>query len=338
MINLTAEYDPYFSGLIDTDGSIVFNFNSNRIECNLEFKYNEYSSKLCLDNVIPNYKPYVLCRNKTAISGSSIKFKSITFKFQTVKGAKWIGTSLKCLQLSNSGYTLKLLVLSDDLKIVHGWSNFLCIVIIQNIFEREMRYCGSKSIIVIENGYKFAVIVKEQWVDGSWQEKSSASAAWRFYYSTIKTSQILFLFKVYSNGFLKKLSSQSPKWSLAWLVSLVSLTHLGSQALQGARVLSGKLNFCRYYSNAVHLYQTRFFSTFTIVKLNKSYASVLIKEQNNIKKNENQNTPLDPMWITGFVKVKVPLRLILLKIPKERQDGWLGWNFRSVSTVEINLF
>lgn len=39
-----------------------------------------------LDNVIPNYKPYVLCRNKTAISGSSIKFKSITFKFQTVKG------------------------------------------------------------------------------------------------------------------------------------------------------------------------------------------------------------------------------------------------------------
>ena len=86
MINLAAEYDPYFSGLIDTDGSIVFNFNSNRIECNVEFKYNEYSSKLCLDNVIPNYKPYVLCRNKTAISGSSIKFQSIAFKFQTVKG------------------------------------------------------------------------------------------------------------------------------------------------------------------------------------------------------------------------------------------------------------
>lgn len=28
-------YDPYFSGLIDTDGSIVFNYPSNRIECNL---------------------------------------------------------------------------------------------------------------------------------------------------------------------------------------------------------------------------------------------------------------------------------------------------------------
>jgi hypothetical protein len=25
--------DPYFAGLIDTDGSIVFNYPSNRIEC-----------------------------------------------------------------------------------------------------------------------------------------------------------------------------------------------------------------------------------------------------------------------------------------------------------------
>lgn len=331
-------YDPYFSGLIDTDGSIVFNFNSNRIECNLEFKYNEYSSKLCLDNVIPNYKPYVLCRNKTAISGSYIKFQSIAFKFQTVKGAKWIGTSLKCLQLSNSGYTLKLLVLSDDRKIVYVLTNYLCIVIIQNILEIKMRYCGSKSIIAIENGYKLAVIVKEQRVDGSWQEKTSAPTVWRFSYSTIKTPRIFFLFKVYSNGFWNKLSSQSPKWSFAWLVSLVSLTHLGSQALQGARVLYCKLNFRRSYFNAVHLYQTRFFSTFTTIKLNKSSASVIIKEQNNIKKNENQNTQLDPMWITGFAKVKVPLQLIFLKTPKERQDDWLGRNFRSVSTVQINLF
>ena len=30
--------DPYFSGLIDTDGSIVFNYTSNRIECSLELK------------------------------------------------------------------------------------------------------------------------------------------------------------------------------------------------------------------------------------------------------------------------------------------------------------
>ena len=77
-------FDPYFSGLIDTDGSIVFNFSNNRIECNLEFKYNSYSSKLNLDNVIPNYKPYILLRTHTS-NKTSQNFKSIAFKFQTVE-------------------------------------------------------------------------------------------------------------------------------------------------------------------------------------------------------------------------------------------------------------
>lgn len=77
-------YDPYFSGLIDTDGSIVFNFTGNRIECHLELKYNEYSSKLNFDNVIPNYKPYKILRVKS--NQTLPKFQSIAFKFQTVKG------------------------------------------------------------------------------------------------------------------------------------------------------------------------------------------------------------------------------------------------------------
>ncbi|ODV57798.1 uncharacterized protein ASCRUDRAFT_10752 [Ascoidea rubescens DSM 1968] len=71
--------DPYFAGLIDTDGSIVFNYSGNRIECNLEFKLNEYTSKLNLDNVIPHYKPAISIRNKQ-------NYKSISFKFQTVNG------------------------------------------------------------------------------------------------------------------------------------------------------------------------------------------------------------------------------------------------------------
>lgn len=71
--------DPYFSGLIDTDGSIVFNYSSNRIECNLELKLNEYSSKLVLDNVIPNYTPSIYIRKHK-------QYSSIAFKYQTVKG------------------------------------------------------------------------------------------------------------------------------------------------------------------------------------------------------------------------------------------------------------
>jgi hypothetical protein len=50
----------YFLGLIDTEGSIIFNFSANRIECNLEFKDTKYARKLNFDNRIPYCKPYVL--------------------------------------------------------------------------------------------------------------------------------------------------------------------------------------------------------------------------------------------------------------------------------------
>ena len=75
--------DPYFSGLIDTDGSIVFNYLGNRIECNLEFQYNEYTSKLNFNNVISNCKPFVIKRSKYSNKSSSI-FISVAFKFQNV--------------------------------------------------------------------------------------------------------------------------------------------------------------------------------------------------------------------------------------------------------------
>src|SRR5438552_94241 len=71
-----SENDPYLAGLVDTDGTIVYNYAGNRIECNLEFEYNKYTSKLNLDNVIPYYKPSVAFRES---------HKSITFKYQTVK-------------------------------------------------------------------------------------------------------------------------------------------------------------------------------------------------------------------------------------------------------------
>lgn len=80
-------FDPYFSGLIDSDGSIVFNFPSNRIECyfNLELQYNNYTKKLNFDKVIPSYKPNIYLRKKRNQSPDKI-FYSIAFKYQTVKG------------------------------------------------------------------------------------------------------------------------------------------------------------------------------------------------------------------------------------------------------------
>jgi len=77
-------YDPYFSGLVDTDGSIVFNYAGNRIECNLEFQFNEYTSKLNFDNTILNSKPAIFKRKKSSRSGGPKDFTSIAFKFQNV--------------------------------------------------------------------------------------------------------------------------------------------------------------------------------------------------------------------------------------------------------------
>lgn len=82
-------YDSYFSGLIDTDGTIVYNYTGNRIECNLEFKYNEYTKNLNFDNVIPNYKPYVLLRKHKSLDNLKT-YKSICFKFQTVNGMVYL--------------------------------------------------------------------------------------------------------------------------------------------------------------------------------------------------------------------------------------------------------
>lgn len=83
-------YDPYFAGLVDTDGSIVFNYAGNRIECNLEFQFNEYSSKLNFDNTLLNSKPAILNRKKSSKSGGPKDFLSIAFKFQNVNNMLFI--------------------------------------------------------------------------------------------------------------------------------------------------------------------------------------------------------------------------------------------------------
>lgn len=85
-----ALYDPYFSGLVDTDGSIVFNYSGNRIKCNLEFKYNEFSSKLNFNNTIPYCKPFIIKRSKSSNTQDYKNFLSIAFKFKNVNSMLFI--------------------------------------------------------------------------------------------------------------------------------------------------------------------------------------------------------------------------------------------------------
>ena len=70
--------DPYLAGLVDSKGSILFNYSANRIECSLEFQRNEYTTKLNFDETIFNIKPYI-----KPIKPKNLKdAKFITFKFQ----------------------------------------------------------------------------------------------------------------------------------------------------------------------------------------------------------------------------------------------------------------
>lgn len=73
----------YLAGLIDTDGSIVYNYRSNIIDVSLEFQQNEYTTMLDLAQVIPETTLSVIKlikRNKTA----GKIFYSIRFVYQTI--------------------------------------------------------------------------------------------------------------------------------------------------------------------------------------------------------------------------------------------------------------
>lgn len=106
----------------------------------------------------------------------------------------WFGKSSMWDQLSNSGDFLKILIPNYIRKYVSGPSNHWCKVISQNIIERARDYRGSKSVVmrlvlfILSSGYS---TVKEQRVDGSLYKN-------------------ILVYKVYSNGFRKKLSSQNP--------------------------------------------------------------------------------------------------------------------------------
>ncbi len=74
----------YLYGLIDTDGTVVFNYHSNRVELHLELKQTIYSEKLDLTCAIPGASVRVLPlikRNQTRHKN----FYSIRYSFDTVE-------------------------------------------------------------------------------------------------------------------------------------------------------------------------------------------------------------------------------------------------------------
>lgn len=73
--------DPYFAGLVDSDGTILFNYPGNRIECVLELKLNEFSKKLNLNFVVPNYSPSVYYVRRGAIKFTYQRVNQMIFLY-----------------------------------------------------------------------------------------------------------------------------------------------------------------------------------------------------------------------------------------------------------------
>lgn len=74
----------YLYGLIDTDGTVVFNYPANRIELILELKKTIYSTALDLTDAIPGATVRVLPRVKRNQTKGKI-FYSVRFSFDTVE-------------------------------------------------------------------------------------------------------------------------------------------------------------------------------------------------------------------------------------------------------------
>lgn len=83
------------------------------------------------------------------------------------ESAKWFGKSFVCLQLSNSGDILKLIIPNYSFSTIFNWSNFWCKVKNYKINENEMGNHGTKSKFT-ELTTVNKLIVKEQRVYGSW--------------------------------------------------------------------------------------------------------------------------------------------------------------------------
>ena len=182
-------------------------------------------------------------------------------------GALWSGKSpLKCLQLSNSGNILKLLVPNDGLKAICGWEttyslkinkfNHSCRVISQMMIERKIDYRGSKSIIAVGTHLicvpAKSIVVKEQRVYGSWREK----------YNTFPAPSCFFQF------FIKK------NWS--------SFSRLRCTLMGFERNYKIRIHF-----NQIHMQERLFYSY-------KAQTKSFVEKQNLTHK-------MNPWFVTGFV-------------------------------------
>jgi hypothetical protein len=206
---------------------------------------------------------------------------------------------LKWGEPSNSGDTLKFLIPSSSWKTICGWSNYSGMVTSQKMMETEMGYRGSKSIVDNDHKSPKSVIVKEQRVDGGWHRVIS----------------IISVFKVYSNGFLKKLSYLNPFKSNK-VISVMGYSNY-------------RLGVTAYRVNLV----MKNFLTGTPIKglfIRRGISSIPVS--NLTTENLMPHTLPSPWWITGFGDAEGCFRISILK----NRELKIGWGVRAFFQISLH--
>lgn len=195
------------------------------------------------------------------------------------------------------------MVPSYNWKVISGWINYSGMVISHKIIERAMEYRGSKSVTC---GRKLCVAVKEQRVDGSWYKRivNFYKKILRILLSYLLQDSSL-VFKVYSNGFREKLSSQNP--------FLVNNVQIGST----------------WYKGGAPLFLTQ------RLKIGLQSSHILANKGLNFTKSLNYSTgsqiattavsqqqKLSGWWVAGFVDAEGCFRISILKNKNYKGNPW----------------
>ena len=212
---------------------------------------------------------------------------------------------LKWGEPSNFGDALKFLIPSCSWKTISGLSNYSGMVASQKMMENEMGNRGSKSIADNDHVSPKSVIVKEQWVDGGWHRVIS----------------IISVFKVYSNGFRKKLSYLNPfKSNKVISVMGYSNYHLAVIAISP----SG--------GSGVNL-EMKNLSTGTPLKglfIRRGISCIPVS--NLTSESQISHTSLSPWWVTGFSDAEGCFRISILK----NKELKIKWGVRAFFQISLH--
>ena len=178
-------FGTYLAGLVDAKGHIWMPTSSSKKKHNPRFciTFNikdEPLAKKLLEIIGSGHLRYKTKENACGLIVSpAIGLKKIIglINGELRTPALWRRVSHKVgYKLSNSGDSLKLMAPTINRKVIDGWSNQLCMVIVYKMIEREIGYRGSKSVRVlyIPISHNKPGTVKEQRVDGSWQVGSAS--------------------------------------------------------------------------------------------------------------------------------------------------------------------